>query len=78
MTNAKQSLETILGDFKLGDPSTPADALSRKAVTLWFSAEDKARYDRLQAMSGGTGRKFSAVARDAILMLIELAETRAS
>lgn len=76
MTNEKPSIEALLGDLKLGDPSAPMDPLSRKAITLWFSSEDKARYDRLQTMSWGDDRKFSAVIRNAILKLIELAETR--
>lgn len=78
MKDAKQSLETILGDFKLGGSDQPVGSQNRRCITLWLRSEDKARYDRLQEMSRGSSRKFSDVTREALLMLIELAETRAS
>lgn len=74
--STKQSLDRILEDF---NPKDTANTLSLKAsgapVTIWLPAEAKARYDRLQEASH---RQFSKKAREALLLLIDLAEARAS
>lgn len=66
-------LEEILGDFSLSDESPAAG--ERKAVTLWLSKEDWARYERLQERSR---KKFSKAAKRGLLALMELAEKKAS
>ena len=81
MREMTASLDAILGDFKTlesHDRSGRTGPKDRRCVTIWMTPEDKARYDRLQELSKGTGRKFSNVAREAILALIDLAEDRAS
>lgn len=78
MRETSQSLEAILGDFKTVETGGTHGIKERECVTLWITPEDKARYDRLQEMTKGTGRRFSDIARKAFLTLLDLAEERAS
>jgi hypothetical protein len=70
-------LDKVLEGF---DPNTPAHETVRSGgpVTIWLPRGFKARYDKLQEVSKGRGRRFSDVSREALMKLIELAETRAS
>lgn len=70
----EKTIEGILGDFK-PTASGNRSSLTGGTVTIWLSAEDKARYDRLQKMSG---RKFSNKTREVLLAVMELAEQRMS
>lgn len=74
----KPTLEAFLGDFRPVEGKNDQGQKGRRCVTIWLTPEDKARYDRLQEMSKGTGRKFSDVARKTLQALIDLAEQRAS
>ena len=69
------SLNDILADFSVMTSEDEKRLKERKPVTIWLSAEAKARYDRLQEKSG---RKFGKKAREALLMLIDSAEARVS
>ena len=64
------SLEQILGDF---GPNGSGKAVERKPITLWLTVEEKARYDRLQKASR---RDFCKKARQALIALMELAESK--
>lgn len=66
-------LDDILGDFTTAGGPTKS-GLNGGTVTIWLSAEDKARYDRLQEQSN---RRFSKKAREALILLMDLAEQRA-
>lgn len=70
----KVSLEEILGDFN-PKGGREAGSKNRQPVTIWMSPENKARYDRLQKGSGG---QFIGKVRQAVLSLIDLAESRIS
>lgn len=74
MAQKELSIEDILGDFDVTKPVTNS-GLTGGTVTIWLSSEDKARYDRLQERSG---RKFSKKAREVLIALIDIAESRAS
>jgi hypothetical protein len=70
------SLDAILGDFGTAEPEHKNDLDA--SVTIWIPANYKARFQALQSKTRGkNGRKFSAIARDTLLALIELAEKRA-
>ena len=60
------------------NPSAPAEEAIRSGapVTIWLRAADKARYDHLQEVSKGRGRRFSDVARQMLKALIEEAEKK--
>lgn len=68
------SFDSILSDLFTKE-NKPIKSRSRRAVTIWVSPEDKARYDRLQRESR---RRFSKKAKQALLALIQMAENRAS
>lgn len=69
----EKTIEDLLGDFRPVQ-SANRSTLTGGTVTIWLSAEDKARYDRLQEMSG---RKFSKKVREVLMAIIERAEQRA-
>ena len=66
-------LRDILGDFEPVVHPSPNSIKGGGPVTIWLPAQAKARYDRLQKSSG---RGFSKKARQLILALIEMAESR--
>lgn len=68
-TNA--SLKDILEDFS--PAANTVTARARRPVTIWLSPEDKARYDRLQDMSG---RGFSKKLREIFRAALDVAEDR--
>lgn len=68
-----KTFKDILEGFNPDD--LRADPLrSGSPVSIWLNGEDKARYDRLQAESKRSKKRFSAVAREAILALMAAAE----
>lgn len=69
-----QSLDGILESFELGAMDAP-DRNDRQSVTVWLPRGAKARYDRLQEISG---RRFSKKVREIIMAAIEKAEAKAS
>lgn len=71
----RTSLDDILGDFNPGDSSGKSSLKSGAPIAVWLSAEDKARYDKLQQTSG---RRFCKKLRELILAAMEVAESRAS
>lgn len=73
----EKALDRILEGF---DPNGPESETVRSGapVTVWLPAKEKARYDRLQQMSKGRGRRFSDVAREALIAVIDAAEHKAS
>lgn len=70
-----KSLDAIMDGFDPNGPERAESMRDRRPVTIWISASAKARYDRLQQSSG---RTFSKMAREILLMAIEKAEARAS
>ncbi len=78
MSDAKKSMNDVLKDFKPTSASEREKKRDRKPVTIWLSPEAKARYDRLQESTRGSDKRFSAIAREALQMLIEQAEKVAS
>jgi shikimate kinase len=73
MREMTKSLDEILADFDLSDTSNPSGLKSGGPVTIWLPAEFKERYDRLQKVSD---RKFCKKVREALKVMIELAEKR--
>lgn len=74
MTRVKEtSLDEILGEFDPGE-TTRTTGLTGGSVTIWLSAEDKARYDRIQE---STGRRFSKKLRELVLAAMDVTEARA-
>lgn len=67
------TMEDLLGDFCLTSGSEANSLKERHAVTIWLPAEAKARYDLLQEKSE---RRFSKKAREVLIQLITLAESR--
>lgn len=71
------SLDAILEDVKLDEPAYESLKATGKPVTIWLSAEDKALYDQLQERTRGSGRRFSAIARDLLRVAMRRAVSRA-
>lgn len=69
------TLDSLLEGFQANQSKAKADISSRRAITIWLLPEDCARFARLQEMSG---RSFGKKARQALLMLMELAELKAT
>lgn len=67
-----EMLSDILGAFP-DDDGAPEPLTD--PITVWYPAGTKARYDKLQRVSG---RAFSRIIREVALRAIELAEERAS
>ena len=67
----KRSLDDILKSFDLKEPREEDSQRERKPVTIWIPASAKARYDRLQVVSG---RRFSKKARELLLAAIDMAD----
>lgn len=67
------SIDDILGDFS--PTSVEAESGARKAITVWVSADEHARYERIQESSR---RKFSKKLRELFLAALGVAEKRAS
>jgi hypothetical protein len=74
-TTAELSLDEILADFNPTRSDQPSRLTGGTTITIWVSPEDKARWNRLQRMSG---RRFAKKARELLLAAIELAEAKAS
>ncbi len=68
------SLNEMLGDFRPA-AATKRDAKLSAYVTIRFGQDAKARYDRLQEISG---KEFGKRAREVLLKLMELAEANVS
>ncbi len=75
---SKRSMNDVLKDFKPSNPSDKAVSRERRGVTIWLSPEEKQRYDRLQESTRGSEKRFSAIARETLRLLIEQAEECAS
>ncbi len=75
MIMSEISFSEILGDF--GSPAKDDSRTLKdgKPVTIWLPAKAKASYDRLQEKSG---RRFSKKAREVLLTLIDIAESKTS
>jgi hypothetical protein len=69
------SMDRILEGFAPND-SEHERVSDGVPVTVWIPRAYKADYDDLQEMSKGTGRRFSAVARDGMIELIKAAKAR--
>jgi cytidylate kinase len=65
------TINEILGNF--GSVESTDGARLKSSVTIWLTADAKARYDRLQEKSG---RQFAKKARETLIALIELAEAK--
>ncbi|MES2355597.1 MAG: hypothetical protein V4568_14605 [Pseudomonadota bacterium] len=72
---SEKSITDYLSDFNPGDGANPLSLKSGAPITIWLPADIKARYDKLQDMSG---RKFSRKAREVLTALIHAAEAKAS
>lgn len=72
---SKTSLDDILGDFNPSEIGYGSNLKSGAPIAVWLTAEDKARYDRLQKVSG---RRFCKKIRELIRAAMDVAETRAS
>jgi len=66
------SLDAMVDDFDLSAPP-PTPCLKAGTVTTWLNEDDKARYDRLQDVSGG---KFGRQLRELIRAAIRRAEAK--
>jgi hypothetical protein len=71
----KPSMDAILGNFDMNETENESRRKDCRPVTIWISASAKARYDRLQKLSG---RRFSKKAREILLAAIDMAEAKAS
>lgn len=69
----EKTLSDILGDFLPAEDGKKESVKSGGPVTIWLPASAKVRYDRLQESSG---RRFGKKAREALIALIDIAETR--
>lgn len=70
----EKTISEILGDFS-PTKTEHASLKDGKPVTIWLPADAKARYDKLQESSG---RRFSKKAREALIVLIAMAEARSA
>ena len=68
-----QTLTEFLGDFTPTETGQTVKIREGIPVTIWLPVEYKQRYDKLQA---ATERRFGKKTREALMALIDIAETR--
>lgn len=73
--NETRSLDQILGEFKPDNLEVSKDSRLTAHVSIWLPGDYKARYDRLQRM---TGRRFAKALRELIQAAIDKTDARAS
>ena len=67
-------IQKLMEDFDPKASEQDRDYKYGRPVTVWLSAEDKARYDRIQKMSG---RRFSKKLREVLKAALDVAEEKA-
>jgi hypothetical protein len=70
-----KDLQHLLADFDPTDNLESSKLTNGKPLTVWLSAGDKARYDRLQQMSKG---RMSKKLREVIIAVLDHVEEKAS
>ena len=73
----KLSLDAILAEFNPMEPrapKAPCPNAGGATITVWLSPDDKARYDRLQQLSG---RRFGKKLRELIRAAIDRCDSAA-
>lgn len=66
-----KAIHDILSDFNPNEPCAESELKKGAPLTIWLPARDKARYDKLQKMSG---RKFSKKVREVIQAVLDMVE----
>ena len=67
------ALKVDLDDFGPTEPDNGISIKGGKPITVWLPAGYKERFDKIQSASG---RRLSKKAREALMALIDIAETR--